>query len=178
MIRQAVERLHALFYEPAMKHTFLFLFILGLGINIHAEEKQSIFFLYSMDNFQTEPQQIGISLFDSPKLKFNDGLLEISYNNNSLTFEEEFIYNFSYSSTPASTAIQTPNVTKKISIELKENTIMLRDLLPNTRLYAYTLEGKVVKKISSDSQGTADVSLPSGVYIIKVQEQQFKISIK
>jgi len=161
-----------------MKHVFLILFILGLGINAHAEEKQSIFFLYSMDHFQTEPQQIGISLFDSPKLKFSDGLLEISYNNNTLSFKEDFIYNFSYSSEPATSAIRTPKVTKKLSIELKENTIMLRDLLPDTRLYAYTLEGKVVKKISSDSQGTANVSLPSGVYIIKVQEQQFKISIK
>lgn len=74
-----------LFYELTMKHVFLILFILGLGINVHAEEKQSIFFLYSMDHFQTEPQQIGISLFDSPKLKFSDGLLEISYNNNTLT---------------------------------------------------------------------------------------------
>lgn len=161
-----------------MKHVFLILFILGLGINVHAEEKQSIFFLYSMDHFQTEPQQIGISLFDSPKLKFSDGLLEISYNNNKLSFKEDFIYNFSYSSAPATSAIQTPKVNKRLSIELKENTIMLRDLLPNTRLYAYTLEGKVVKKIFSDSQGTANVSLPSGVYIIKVQEQQFKISIK
>lgn len=161
-----------------MKHVFLILFILGLGINVHAEEKQSIFFFYSMDHFQTEPQQIGISLFDSPKLKFSDGLLEISYNNNTLSFKEDFIYNFSYSSAPATSAIRTPKVNKKLSIELKGNTIMLRDLLPNTRLYAYTLEGKVVKKISSDSQGTADVSLPSGVYIIKVQEQQFKISIK
>lgn len=161
-----------------MKHVFLFLFILGLGINVHAEEKRSIFFLYSMDHFQTEPQQIGISLFDSPKLKFSDGLLEISYNNNTLSFKEDFIYNFSYSSAPATSAIRTPKVNKKLSIELKENTIMLRDLLPNTRLYAYTLEGKIVKKISSDSQGTANVSLPSGVYIIKVQEQQFKISIK
>lgn len=162
-----------------MKQVFLILFILGLDINIHAEEKQSIIFLYSMDHFQTEPQQIGISLFDSPKLKFSDGLLEISYKNNSLSFKEDFIYNFSYSSTPVTTAIQTPKATKKrLSIELKENTIILRDLLPNTRLYAYTLEGKIVKKISSDSQGTANVSLPSGVYIIKVQEQQFKISIK
>lgn len=161
-----------------MKHVFLILFILGLGINVHAEEKQSIFFLYSMDHFQTELQQIGISLFDSPKLKFSDGLLEISYNNNTLSFKEDFIYNFSYSSAPATSAIRTPKVNKKLSIELKENTIMLRDLLPNTRLYAYTLEGKIVKKISSDSQGTANVSLPSGVYIIKVQEQQFKISIK
>ena len=131
-----------------------------------------------MDHFQTEPQQIGISLFDSPKLKFSDDLLEISYNNNTLSFKEDFIYDFSYSSAPATSAIRTPKVNKKLSIELKENTIMLRDLLPNTRLYAYTLEGKVVKKISSDSQGTAKVSLPSGVYIIKVQEQQFKISIK
>lgn len=131
-----------------------------------------------MDHFQTEPQQIGISLFDSPKLKFSDGLLEISYNNNTLSFKEDFIYNFSYSSAPATSAIRTPKVNKKLSIELKENTIMLRDLLPDTRLYAYTLEGKVVKKIFSDSQGTANVSLPSGVYIIKVQEQQFKISIK
>lgn len=161
-----------------MKHIFLILFILGLGINVHAEEKQPIFFLYSMDHFQTEPQQIGISLFDSPKLKFSDDLLEISYNNNTLSFKEDFIYDFSYSSAPATSAIRTPKVNKKLSIELKENTIMLRDLLPNTRLYAYTLEGKVVKKISSDSQGTAKVSLPSGVYIIKVQEQQFKISIK
>lgn len=161
-----------------MKHVFFILFILGLGINVHAEEKQSIYFLYSMDYFQTEPQQIGISLFDSPKLKFSDGLLEISYNNNTLSFKEDFIYNFSYSSVPATSSIRTPKVTQKLSIELKENTIMLRDLLPNTRLYAYTLEGKVVKKISSDSQGTANVSLPSGVYIIKVQEQQFKISIK
>lgn len=161
-----------------MKHVFLILFILGLGINVHAEEKQSIFFLYSIYHFQTEPQQIGISLFDSPKLKFSDGLLEISYNNNTLSFKEDFIYNFSYSSAPATSAIRTPKVNKKLSIELKENTIMLRDLLPNTRLYAYTLEGKIVKKISSDSQGTANVSLPSGVYIIKVQEQQFKISIK
>lgn len=161
-----------------MKHVFLILFILGLGINVHAEKKQSIFFLYSMDHFQTDPQQIGISLFDSPKLKFSDGLLEISYNNNTLSFKEDFIYNFSYSSAPATSAIRIPKVNKKLSIELKENTIMLRDLLPNTRLYAYTLEGKVVKKISSDSQGTANVSLPSGVYIIKVQEQQFKISIK
>ena len=161
-----------------MKHVFLILFILGLGLNVHAEEKQSIFFFYSMDHFQTEPQQIGISLFDSPKLKFSDGLLEISYNNNTLSFKEDFIYNFSYSSAPATSAIRTPKVNKKLSIELKENTIMLRDLLPDTRLYAYTLEGKVVKKISSDSQGTANVSLPSGVYIIKVQEQQFKISIK
>lgn len=112
------------------------------------------------------------------KLKFSDGLLEISYNNNTLSFKEDFIYNFSYSSVPATSSIRTPKVTQKLSIELKENTIMLRDLLPNTRLYAYTLEGKVVKKISSDSQGTANVSLPSGVYIIKVQEQQFKISIK
>ena len=126
-----------------------------------------------MDHFQTEPQQIGISLFDSPKLKFSDDLLEISYNNNTLSFKEDFIYDFSYSSAPATSAIRTPKVNKKLSIELKENTIMLRDLLPNTRLYAYTLEGKVVKKISSDSQGTAKVSLPSGVYIIKVQEQQF-----
>lgn len=131
-----------------------------------------------MDHFQTEPQQIGISLFDSPKLKFSDGLLEISYNNNTLSFKEDFIYDFSYSSVPATSSIRTPKVTQKLSIELKGNTIMLRDLLPNTRLYAYTLEGKVVKKISSDSQGTAKVSLPSGVYIIKVQEQQFKISIK
>lgn len=161
-----------------MKHVFFILFILGLGINVHAEEKQSIYFLYSMDHFQTVPQQIGISLFDSPKLKFSDGLLEISYNNNTLSFKEDFIYNFSYSSVPATSSIRTPKVTQKLSIELKENTIMLRDLLPNTRLYAYTLEGKVVKKISSDSQGTANVSLPSGVYIIKVQEQQFKISIK
>ena len=114
----------------------------------------------------------------SPKLKFSDGQLEISYNNNTLSFKEDFIYNFSYSSVPATSSIRTPKVNKKLSIELKENTIMLRDLLPNTRLYAYTLEGKVVKKISSDSQGTAKVSLPSGVYIIKVQEQQFKISIK
>ena len=161
-----------------MKQVFLILFILGLGINIHAEEKQSIIFLYSMDHFQTEPQQIGISLFDSPKLKFSDGLLEISYKNSSLSFKEDFIYNFSYSSTPVTTAIQTPKATKRLSIERKGNTIMLRDLLHNTRLYAYTLEGKIVKKISSDSQGTANVSLPSGVYIIKVQEQQFKISIK
>lgn len=131
-----------------------------------------------MDHFQTEPQQIGISLFDSPKLKFSDGQLEISYNNNTLSFKEDFIYNFSYSSVPATSSIRTPKVTQKLSIELKGNTIMQRDLLPNTRLYAYTLEGKVVKKISSDSQGTANVSLPSGVYIIKVQEQQFKISIK
>ena len=131
-----------------------------------------------MDHFQTEPQQIGISLFDSPKLKFSDGLLEISYNYNTLSFKEDFIYDFSYSSVPATSSIRTPKVTQKLSIELKGNTIMLRDLLPNTRLYAYTLEGKVVKKISSDSQGTANVSLPSGVYIIKVQEQQFKISIK
>lgn len=131
-----------------------------------------------MDHFQTEPQQIGISLFDSSKLKFSDDLLEISYNNNTFSFKEDFIYDFSYSSAPATSAIRTPKVNKKLSIELKENTIMLRDLLPNTRLYAYTLEGKVVKKISSDSQGTAKVSLPSGVYIIKVQEQQFKISIK
>lgn len=131
-----------------------------------------------MDHFQTEPQQIGISLFDSPKLKFSDGLLEISYNNNTLSFKEDFIYNFSYSSVPATSSIRTPKVTQKLSMELKGNTIMLRDLLPNTRLYAYTLEGKVVKKISSDLQGTANVSLPSGVYIIKVQEQQFKISIK
>lgn len=99
-----------------------------------------------MDHFQTEPQQIGISLFDSPKLNFSDGLLEISYNNNTLSFKEDFIYNFSYSSEPATSAIRTPKVTKKLSIELKENTIMLRDLLPDTRLYAYTLEGKVVKK--------------------------------
>ncbi len=161
-----------------MKHFLFLLFFLTLGINAYAEEKQSIHFLYSMDNFQTEPQEIWISLFETPKLQFNDGLLNINVNKKELSFQESFIYGFSYSSTYIDTAIRTPKTSKKLNIELRDNSVFLRDLHPNARLYVYTLDGKVVKEFCADSQGIVNVSLPEGVYIIKVQEQQFKISIK
>ena len=121
-------------------------------------------------------QTMSINLSEEPRTTYSDGNLVIMTTKTTVTFPLEKVKKFSYRD--ASNGISQPNVVKA-AFSADGETLSFSDLKSGTTILLYNVAGQLLRSVNPDSENRAVVSvsqLPTGVYVVKMNDATYKIT--
>ena len=126
--------------------------------------------------WKSDGQVININLNEEPKTTYSDGNLVITTTKTTVTYPLESVRRYTYAS--ASTGIETP---KSVSSVLSSDgeTLTFTNLKAGTSIKLYNVAGQLLRTITSGAESSTTVSvsqLPTGVYVVKVNDATYKIT--
>ena len=110
------------------------------------------------------------------KVKLEKPNLVIETENVVLNYELENMKQVRYGKKFVSTGINSATVENDQPFKLEDETLFFKDLPENSQIGIYTTDGKTV--VSRQCSGEASLSLnslPSGMYIVKINNESYKI---
>lgn len=165
--------MHTTFY----KQLFAFLLIL---LPLHCFAEVSGIVLVVSYNDAGKTQTLNISLEENPEIILNKDTLSISYGaNNAITFLYGNVVDIQFSDATVTSIDQNNKVGKKLQLfYIDGKHLRVIGVNPNSKANLYSLNGALVSMhaIHSGNSLTFDLSgLPTGVYLLNVDKQTFKI---
>lgn len=121
-------------------------------------------------------QTMSINLNEEPRTTYSDGNLVIMTTKTTVTFPLEKVKKFTYRD--ASNGISQPNVVKA-AFSADGETLSFSDLKSGTTILLYNVAGQLLRSVTPDSGNRAVVSvsqLPTGVYVVKMNDATYKIT--
>ena len=121
-------------------------------------------------------QTMSINLSEEPRTTYSDGNLVIMTTKTTVTFPLEKVKKFTYRD--ASNGINQPNVVKA-AFSADGETLSFSDLKSGTTILLYNVAGQLLRSVTPDSGNRAVVSvsqLPTGVYVVKMNDATYKIT--
>ena len=126
--------------------------------------------------WQADGQVVSINLNDEPRTTYNDGNLVITTTKVTITYPLENVKRYTYVS--ASNGISSPGVSKA-KLSANGETLTFTGLKAGTSIILYNVAGQLLRRVTPSSEGYAIVSvskLPTGVYIVKMNDATYKIT--
>lgn len=121
-------------------------------------------------------QTMSINLNEEPRTTYSDGNLVIMTTKTTVTFPLEKVKKFTYRD--ASNGISQPNVVKA-AFSADGETLSFSDLKSGTTILLYNVAGQLLRSVTPDFGNRAVVSvsqLPTGVYVVKMNDATYKIT--
>ena len=118
-------------------------------------------------------------LKDKPKVKIEGKNLRITSTRADVTFALSDVVNFTYVNTdPTGIDDLDKEASNPTEVSYKDGTLVLSQLKQGASVAVYTADGKIVRELKAQRQGTFRLSLaslPKGVYIVKADTITYKI---
>lgn len=121
-------------------------------------------------------QILSINLSEEPRTTYNDGNLVITTTKTAISYPLEKVKRYTYAS--ASNGISSPNVVKA-TFSADGETLTFNGLKTGTSIMLYNVAGQLLRKVAPTTEGRAAVSvsqLPTGVYVVKMNDATYKIT--
>ena len=121
-------------------------------------------------------QILSINLSEEPRTTYNDGNLVITTTKTAISYPLEKVKRYTYAS--ASNGISSPNVVKA-TFSADGETLTFNGLKTGTSIMLYNVAGQLLRKVAPTTEGRAAVSvsqLPTGVYVVKMNDVTYKIT--
>lgn len=165
--------MHTTFY----KQLFAF-FLLLLPLHCLAEVSGIVLVVSYNDAGKT--QTLNISLAENPEITLNKDILSISYGaDNAITFQYANVVDMHFSDVIVTSIDKDNKVGKKLQLlYIDSQHLRVIGVSPNSKANLYSLNGALASThvTRSDDSLTLDLSgLPTGVYLLNVDKQSFKI---
>lgn len=150
------------------------LFVLAMPYAMRAADKQNTLIVLTKDNGLHQ-----FVLTDKPKVTFEGTLLKVTCEkaSASATFKLSDIIRFTYAGKDA-TGIDQLTVAPA-SISMEEGVLVISQMKANATVDVFSLDGKLVKRLTARHAGTCRLSLsslPAGVYLVKADNITYKIA--
>ena len=118
-------------------------------------------------------------LKDKPKVKIEGKNLRITSTRADVTFALSDVVNFTYVNTdPTGIDDLDKEASNPAEVSYKDGTLVLSQLKQGASVAVYTADGKIVRELKAQHQGSFRLSLaslPKGVYIVKADTITYKI---
>ena len=153
--------------------TELLLFCLPFCMHLKAQTEQQCAVVETMSG-----QRIEYLLSDLPRIIHNNATVMIVTNKTNVEFQTSEIAKV-YVSTTDVDAIRA--IKTDYDIHCSGDIISMTGFAAHEEVLLYTIRGELLKKLTTDNQGRLVTSLnqlPTGIYIIKTQQQSIKFTKK
>ena len=152
-----------------MKKVILLLFGMVLTTTVKAEGLM-------LQIWQTDGQVVTIALSDEPVTTYADGKLIVQTKKTTITYPLEKVKRYTYGS-----EIDGISLPDAVKAEFSNNgeTLTFTGLKPNTNIWVYTAAGQVARHLNSGKNSKVAVSvsnLPTGVYVVKINDTTYKMT--
>ena len=151
-----------------IKRLFTSLFLIGLTLGTYAEVK---YMTIEMKN----GSKISFLLADNPVITYQSESLVVNNDpKNSYSFED--VKNYHFTEMNESGVDNLPANDLRI-VWVDDETIGVQNALPNSTIAITAINGVVVSQTKTDADGKSTVRMPNktGVYVLSVGKQSFKI---
>ena len=124
----------------------------------------------------SDGQVVAINLNEEPLTTYKDGNLVITTTKNTVTYPLEKVKRYTYAS--ASSGITSPKGVEA-TFSADGETLTFKGLKTGTSIMLYNVAGQLLRKVAPTTEGHAAVSvskLPTGVYVVKMNDATYKIT--
>lgn len=151
-----------------IKRLFTSLFLIGLTLGTYAEVK---YMTIEMKN----GSKISFLLADNPVITYQSESLVVN-NDAKNTYSFEDVKNYHFTEMDESGVDNLPANDLRI-VWVDDETIGVQNALPNSTIAITAINGVVVSQTKTDADGKSTVRMPNktGVYVLSVGKQSFKI---
>ena len=151
-----------------IKRLFTSLFLIGLTLGTYAEVK---YMTIEMKN----GSKISFLLADNPVITYQSESLVVN-NDAKNTYSFEDVKNYHFTEMDESGVDNLPANDLRI-VWVDDETIGVQNALPNSTIAITVINGVVVSQTKTDADGKSTVRMPNktGVYVLSVGKQSFKI---
>ena len=121
-------------------------------------------------------QVMSINLNEEPRTTYNDGNLVITTTKTTISYPLEHVKRYTYAS--SSSSISSPKGVEA-TFSADGETLMFKGLKAGTSIMLYNVAGQLLRKVAPTTEGHAAVSvskLPTGVYVVKMNDATYKIT--
>jgi hypothetical protein len=121
-------------------------------------------------------QVMSTNLNEEPRTTYNDGNLVITTTKTTISYPLEQVKRYTYAS--ASSGITSPK-SAEATFSADGETLTFKGLKTGTSIMLYNVAGQLLRKVTPTTEGHAAVSvskLPTGVYVVKMNDATYKIT--
>lgn len=118
-----------------------------------------------------------LRLADRPSVTYSNTAIVVRAGETELQFEGEGI-SFTFKDPESGSVEQTQIPTSNVAIAVNGDSVEISGLKPDSRVSAFTAAGVQTASASVSADGTASLTLSSGINIIVTESKTFKVIIK
>lgn len=126
--------------------------------------------------WQKTGEKVYFDLSENPRTTFEGGNLVITTPTLTVNYPVEQVQRYTYEFQQSD--IDNINLSKIVRIRHNNDVLYLENLKPDTRIFLYTADGKLLSSQKADSSQTITISLanrPAGVYFVKANDVTYKM---